>query len=201
MLLPLALACSPPSPSPPLPAPAEPLAVPFTLIGLADDSHLPLPALPEGPALLGPACFSINERLTALDPKHPGVGPPCGVERWATPTERFDLLWAAEVALISRPGTPDRGALNTWRSLDGVLLACLGPPLNLPPGGDPGAARSTDGTRWTLTFSGQNRCSMAGRLDLWMYADRSDPRALSVHAAPWREGGRGAAESLLLAEP
>jgi hypothetical protein len=181
----------------------KPISAPiWRSVGFVDDSHLSVPALEEGASLLGPACFTINERLTRLDPRRPGDGPPCGAERWTNGEERFDLLWSGQHALLARNGGLDIGAQNVWHALDGTLATCLGGLdgmlLTLPPGGDPGATRGTDGKVWTLQFSGAGRCALTGALKLWMRTDRADPTGLMVEGLPWRKGGSARAEALLM---
>lgn len=187
-------ACSPADVEPPSPENSPPPAPsPWHLVGLADDSHMPLPALASGRELLGTACYTANQRIAALgtpftaptDP--PAAGPPCGVEEWSDGSSTFRLLWAGSSALIAERGV-DRRAPLLWH-LDGALDACLGPPLNLPPAGDPGGTRTTDGEAWLLVFSGANRCGLTGSLRLWIRADRSDPGELTVEGRAWRSGG------------
>ncbi len=167
------------------------------LVGLADDSHIPLPTLQDGRDVLGTACFTINQRLTAFDPQHPAAGPPCGVEQWADGSAQFRLYWAGQAALIEQ-GTVERRALVRWNALDGVLAACLGPPLNLPPAADPEGTRTTDGETWTLHFSGANRCGLGGTMRLWMRADRSNVAGVTVDGRAWAAGGAELAASRLL---
>ncbi|MSP54861.1 MAG: hypothetical protein EXR69_04545 [Myxococcales bacterium] len=208
----LLLACaSSSSQSPPLPAP-------YRLVGLADDSHMPFPALPGGAELLGPACFAVNQRLTAMDARHPGGGPPCGAERWSDGTRSFDLLWAGDAALFGavpaaphpaapHPAAPhpaaqhDRTAQVSWNAIGPVLAACLGPPLNLPPGGDPGGQRTTDGVSWTISLTGKNRCRLVGRLELNIYADRANVHEITVDGHAWSAGGAERALKGLSGEP
>lgn len=190
---------SPPAPADPAQASPRPGET-WTLVGLADDSHFPLPALPGGRALLGPACYDVNQRLTALDPRHPGLGPPCGVERWSAGSETMDLLWAGDAALLrtgsNPPGGldgsgsgPDERARGRWNAVGSVLGACLGPPLNLPPAGDPAGRRGTDGTSWLIDLSGANRCALSGRLSLGIRGDRADTSELLAGGLGWASGG------------
>ncbi len=197
-LLLLAFGCSPPPPPVDTPAPA-PAPRGWTLEGLADDSHLPLPELPGGHALLGTACFEANQRLTTLDPRHPGEGPPCGVEQWTDGTYTLRLLWTGDVGLVERDGAA-HAAVTRWHAVDTLLAECTGPLLNLPPAGDPGGTRGTDGERWLLSFSGANRCGLEGTLVLWMRADRADPAQVRVAGQPWRSGGSALAEARLSPE-
>jgi len=194
-LLLLAVGCSPPPP--PVVAPAPPPAPhAWALEGLADDSHIPLPELPGGRALLGTACFVANQRLTSLDPRRPGAGPPCGAERWSDGTQSMLLLWAGDAGMVEREGRAS-AAITRWHAVDALLAECLGPALNLPPAGDPGATRATDGEKWLLTFSGANRCGLEGTLALWIRADRADPQAIRVADQPWRAGGSTLAQARL----
>ncbi len=187
-------------PSEPAPKPIS--APPWRSVGLVDDSHLSLPVLEGGASLLGPSCFTINERLTRLDPRRPGDGPPCGAERWTNGAESFDLLWSGQYALLARSSAPDVGAQHVWHAVDGTLAACLGASngmlLTLPPGGDPGATRTTDGKVWALQFSGAGRCRLTGTLQIWVRADRADATGLAVEGLPWRKGGSARAEALLV---
>ncbi len=188
------------APSEPAPKPIS--APPWRSVGFVDDSHLPLPALEGGSSLLGPSCFTVNERLTRLDPRRPGDGPPCGAERWTNGAESFDLLWSGKYALLARSSAPDVGAQNVWHAVDGTLAACLGASngmlLTLPPGGDPGATRTTDGKVWSLSFSGAGRCKLTGTLKIRVRTDRADPTGLAVEGLPWRKGGSARAEALLV---
>ncbi len=224
MLLWPLLACAPtpsasPAPVAPESPPSSPSAAPFRLVALGDDSHLPLPAMPtsQRSLTLGDACYNANKTLTALDPRHPGTGPPCGAEDWSDGSTGFEILWAGDAAAFipaaqpadarepDRPAAPavDRPhpAIYHWNSIDPVLAACLGPPLNLPPAGDPGGQRATDGTWWTIVLTGENRCAVAGTLRLNIRADRAEAQNLSVHGTPWLSGGAALAAKALVQPP
>ncbi len=88
-----------------------------------------------------------------------------------------------------------------WWSISGVLRACLGDPMSVPPTRDPGAFRSlvidSSGPRWVIRLSGKNRCGLEGLVILKGKADRIDLSELSCDGKPWKKGGRNCAKANL----
>ncbi len=121
---------------------------------------------------------------------------PCAAERWVRKGPE------AEVLTLLRRG--DKIAhvdgtewIATWWSISGILRACLGDPLSVPPTSDPGAHRTLhtgpDGTRWRIHLSGQNPCGLTGAVDLMVDEDKLDLSRLSCGGEPWKKGGRSCA--------
>lgn len=186
----LLVACaSEPEPGPP----PDPLADPtltrapvspaptqaWSLAGRHRPGALDVPAWPEGAALLPAGCDAT-----------------CLAERWTSPGgERWFVRTAAKAWSQDGPDAPRRPAPASWRTLGGVLSACLGDPLRLPPAWDPGGARGYDGTDWVLLFTGDNPCGLTGTLRLGAHRDGLDTDGLAVDGRPWARGGREAAEA------
>ena len=88
-----------------------------------------------------------------------------------------------------------------WWSISGVLRACLGDPMSVPPTRDPGAFRSlvidNKGPRWVIRLSGDNRCGLEGLVILNAKADRLDLDQLTCDGKPWKKGGRKCAKANL----
>jgi len=182
---PLLVACAaPPAPVPHVAPvlPPEPTRA-WSLVGRATSDGLDTPPLPDGAAALGPACATVNLSLR-------GDGPPCFVEDWTDGVTTVRVTRAG--ARLRFDGAPGR---TTWTPIDGIVSACLGDPLALPPARDPVGQRILDGTTWVLALSGQNACGLSGTLRLDVTRDHADWSDLSADGLPWANGGREAAQS------
>lgn len=116
---------------------------------------------------------------------------PCSVERFEAPDATVDLVRVADH--IEVPGRLDRWPTR-WRGLAGTLGVCLGDPLAVPPAGDPGGFRTLhqrdEAWRWAVNLSGDNRCGLAGPVELDATADRVGAVGLTVDGVAWSDGGR-----------
>ncbi len=190
------LACAVPAPAP-TPEAAEVPEVPvaaeqFTLVGRAAHEGFLVPSLPDGTALLGDNCATVNAGIR-------GHGPPCLAERWRSDRRELTFL-VANPAASARWGTAEASpARTTWPSLGRTLAWCLEDPLMLPPARDPGGTRTFSGDGWTLQFSGQNRCHLGGVLSLALDRDRAVWSGLTVEGVAWNDGGRARAQALVTA--
>ena len=117
---------------------------------------------------------------------------PCSAERWrSTSGEIMDMVLIERTFYFAdgRPAWPAQ-----WMDINGVLRACIGDPLSIPPTDDPEAVRTlvtraTD-TEWWLYFSGNNSCGLEGQLRLNALKSSVDTSALRCEGKRWREGGR-----------
>ena len=177
---------SPPPKSPPIveaaPAPAS---LRWRILGRMGPVRSTLPS---------PLPFEGGEALMA---RCAGVLP-CSAERWERQDGRqMDLLRVGDQVLAAD------GAFSwpaRWRRLNGDLAACAGDPLALPPAGDPGALRvlieEPSGPWWEVSWSGENRCGLAGSLRLRADAETVDATAVTVEGLRWGAGGRERAAAL-----
>jgi hypothetical protein len=179
----LLVACAaPPAPAPPVPPAAPAARAVWSLVGRATSDGLDTPPLPDGTAVLGPACATVNASLH-------GDGPPCLVEDWTDGPTTVRVTRAG--ARLRFDGAPGR---TTWTPIAGILSTCLGDPLALPPARDPVGQRILDGATWLLALSGQNMCGLSGTLRLDVTRDHADWSDLSADGLPWSKGGREAAQ-------
>ncbi len=123
---------------------------------------------------------------------------PCAAERW---TQAADS--ATTVTLLRRGDQFYQEDGTTWNArwwtISGILRACLGDPLSVPPTTDPGAYRTlhtpADGGYWTIHLSGQNPCGLTGEVRLMLKEDKIDLSDLKCGDKPWKKGGRKCAMS------
>ena len=167
-----------------------PPPAPFTLLGRAAHEGLLYPSLPDGPALLGHGCATVNAALG-------GHGPPCLAERWRSGSREATFLVANPEASVRWATGELVVARTTWPCLGGTLGTCLEDPLMIPPARDPGGTRTFTGDGWVLAFSGHNRCSLGGLLRLDLDHDGGDWSALTVEGIAWSAGGRQRATATL----
>jgi hypothetical protein len=126
---------------------------------------------------------------------------PCGAERWRSESGQImDMVLIERTFYFSdeRPTWPAQ-----WVTINGVLRACLGNPLSIPPTDDPQGVRSLmingDTHEWWLHFSGNNSCGLEGVLRLNAAGPEIDVNALRCEGKRWREGGRECAKEHLKA--
>lgn len=123
---------------------------------------------------------------------------PCAAERWRKQSgEHIDLLRVRDEI-----HHPDGSVWNgRWWSISGVLRACIGDPLSVPPTHDPGAYRQLviedKGPRWRIHLSGENQCGLEGLIVLNGTADRLDLSLLRCDGKPWKRDGRACAKANL----
>ncbi len=121
---------------------------------------------------------------------------PCAAERWVSQPDGAEekILLRRGDQIYQEDGTPWTA---TWWTVSGILRACLGDPLSVPPTTDPDAYRALhtgpEGTHWRLHLSGKNPCGIAGSLDLVVDEDKIDLDRLTCGGSPWRKGGRACA--------
>lgn len=121
-----------------------------------------------------------------------------GVETWGADDGSTVSFHAAKNRLDGQ------WAKRGWADWSDTLEICLGKPLDLPPGADPGGFRKLtwDGKQghWTLELTGMNRCAMSGRIHLAAKRDVVDVGELVVDGTPWPDGGGEVAVQLLRLE-
>lgn len=120
---------------------------------------------------------------------------PCAAEHWTTDDGLGQTLLRRGDQFFQQDGT----AWNArWWTISGILRACLGDPLSIPPTSDPGAYRTlhTGGAdqHWRIHLSGQNPCGLAGSVDLDVAEDKIDLSRLTCGGASWKKGGRECAK-------
>ncbi len=124
---------------------------------------------------------------------------PCAAERWRAEDGQLIEFTLIERTIYFEDGRPPWPA--RWMSITGVLRACIGDPLTIPPTDDLKSVRtlSTQGdtARWTLHFSGENSCGLEGQLRLDAHKDHIDLHPTKCEGKRWREGGRECAKAKL----
>lgn len=124
---------------------------------------------------------------------------PCAAERWRSEDGQTMDLTLIERTIFFEDGTEPWPA--RWMSISGVLRACVGDPLTIPPTDDIKSVRTlttrADEAQWTLHFSGQNSCGLEGQLRLNAHKDHIDLHPTLCEGKRWREGGRECAKKRL----
>jgi hypothetical protein len=162
------------------PVEPEPAQSSWTLRGRVTPDSSPLPDAPPfaGGRTLVRQCDSIR---------------PCAAEQWVLEgdPEQIKVLLRRGPEVYQEDGTL---WVAQWWTVSGILRACMGDPLSLPPTADPGAYRSLvtseQGSYWWIHLTGENACGLDGVLKLKVDEDKIDLAQLTCDGRPWKRGGR-----------